>query len=157
MQTLKHVIDAFTREQLAEIAKQPQLYFDPEIIELDPTDETPSFSERVREIGIYQPRAYPFVSPYKSEWIPGILVEDKSGTRTKLQIKTEEEFTELRQAVHKAKRTGKKQVEWKGQKLPVPDVEKHLPFIEKQLKHRKKPHPEGEKSETTVLIIEGKY
>ena len=153
LQTLKHY-RCVTREELADIAEHPQAYFDPEVIELDPTDETPSFSERVREIGIYRPRVYPFVSPYKSEWIPGILVEDKSGTRTKLQIKTEEEFTELKQAVHEAKRTGKKQVEWKGQELPVPDVEKHLPFIEKQLKHRKKPCPEGEKSETTVLIIE---
>ena len=153
LQTLKYY-RRVPREELAEIAEHPQAYFDPEVIELDPTDETPSFSERVREIGIYKPRVYPFVSPYKSEWIPGILVEDKSGTRTKLQIKTEEEFTELKQAVHEAKRTGKKRVEWKGQELPVPDVEKHLPFIEKQLKHRKKPRPEGEKSETTVLIIE---
>ena len=153
LQTLKQY-RRVPREELAEISEQPQLYFDPEVIELDPTDETPSFSERVREIGIYQPRVYPFVSPYKSEWIPGILVEDKSGTRTKLQIKTEEEFTELKQAIHEAKRTGKKQVEWKGQELPVPDVEKHFPFIEKQLKHRKKPRPEGEKSETAVLIIE---
>ena len=153
LQTLKQYRHV-TREELTEIAEQPQLHFDPEVIELDPTDETPSFSERVREIGIYQPRVYPFVSPYKSEWIPGILVEDKSGTRTKLQIKTEEEFMELKQAIHEAKRIGKKQVEWKGQELPVPDVEKHLPFIEKQLKRREKPHPEGEKSETTVLIIE---
>ena len=153
LQTLKRY-RCVTREELAEIAEHPQSYFDPEIIELDPTDETPSFSERVREIGIYQPRVYPFVSPYKSEWIPGILVEDKSGTRTKLKIKTEEEFTELKRAIHEAKRTGKKQVEWKGQELPVPDVEKHFPFIEKQLTHRKKPRPEGEKPETTVLIIE---
>ena len=114
----------------------------------------PSFSERVREIGIYQPRVYPFVSPYKSEWIPGILVEDDSGTQTKLQIKTEVELTNLKQTIHEAKRTGQKQIKWKGQKLPVSDIEKHIPFIEKQLKHRKKPsRPQGEKSETTVLII----
>jgi len=154
LQTLKQY-RRVRREKLAEIAEQPQLYFDPEVIELDPTDETPSFSERVREIGIYKPRVYPFISPYKSEWIPGVLVEDESGTRTKLKVKTEEEFTELKQAIHEAKRTGQKQIKWKGKKLPVPDVEKHLPFIEKQLKHRKKrSRPEGEKPETTVLIIE---
>ena len=144
-----------SHEQLAEIAKQPQLYFDPEVVELDPTDETPSFSERVREIGIYQPRVYPFVSPYKSEWIPGILVEDESGTRTKLQIKTEEELTDLKQIIHEAKRIGQKEIKWKGEKIPVFDIEKHISFIQKQLKHRKKPsRPQGEKSETTVLIIE---
>lgn len=154
LQTLKHY-RRVSREQLAEIAQQPQLHFDPEVVELDPTDEIPSFSERVREIGIYQPRVYPFVSPYKSEWIPGFLVEDASGTRKKLQVKTDEELTELKQTIHNAKRTGQKQIKWQGQELPVSDVEKHLPFIEKQLKHRKKPsRAQGEKSETTVLIIE---
>ena len=144
-----------SREELAEITKQPQLHFDPEVIELDSTDETPSFGERVREIGIYQPKVYPFVSPYKSEWIPGFLVEDESGTRTKLQVKTENEFTELKRIIDEAKRTDQNQIKWKGQELPVPDVEKHLPFIEKQLKYRKKPpRTQGEKSETTVLIID---
>lgn len=154
LQTLKRY-RCVSREELAEIAKQPQLYFDPEVVELDPTDEMPSFSERVREIGIYRPRVYPFVSPYKSEWISGILVEDESGVRTKLQIKTEEEFTELKRTIYAAKRADQKQIKWKGQEVPVPDVEKHLPFIENQLKHRKKPsRSPKEKSETTVLIIE---
>ena len=154
LQTLKHY-RRVSREQLAEIAEQPQGYFDAEIVELDPTDDTPSFSERVREIGIYKPRVYPFVSPYKSEWIPGVLVEDESGTRTKLRIKTEDELTDLKQAIHEAKRTNQKAIKWKGQEFPVPDIEKHIPFIEKQLKHRKKPsRSDREKSETTVLIIE---
>ena len=154
LQTLKRY-RRVSREQLAEIAEQPQLYFDPEVVELDPTDDTLSFSERVREIGIYKPRIYPFVSPYKSQWIPGILVEDDSGTRTKLQVRTEEEFTDLNRVIHEAKRTNQKAIKWKGQEFPVPDIEKHLPFIEKQLKHRKKPsRSQGEKSETTVLIIE---
>ena len=88
LQTVKHYRHV-SREQLAEIAEEPQAYFDPktEIIELDPTDETPSFSERVREIGIYQPRVYPFVSPYKSQWIPGILVDDGTEKQKKIRLK----------------------------------------------------------------------
>ena len=144
-----------SREQLAEIAKEPQAYFDPDVVELDPTDETPSFSERVREIGIYQPKVYPFVSPYKSQWIPGILVDDGTETQTKIQIKTEAEFGELQQAIEKAKQADQTHLTWEGKKLPVSDVEKHLPFIKKQLKHRKKPSRRpDEKSETLVLIIE---
>lgn len=154
LRTFKHY-RRVSREQLAGIAEQPQIYFDAEIVELDATDEVPSFSERVREIGIYQPRIYPFVSPYKSQWIPGILVEDDSGTRTKLQIKTEEECAELKQTIREAKRTGQQRIKWRNHELPISDVEQHLPFIEKQLKHRKKPsRSEREKSETTVLIIE---
>ena len=144
-----------SREQLAEIAQEPQAYFNPEIIELNPTDETPSFSERVREIGIYQPRVYPFVSPYKSQWIPGILVDDGTETQTKIQIKTNEELERLQQAIEEAKQADQTHLTWEGRKLPVSEVERHLPFIEKQLKHRKKPSRRpDEKSETLVLIIE---
>ena len=145
-----------SREQLAKMAKHPQEYFDPEIVELDPTDDTLSFSERVLEIGIYQPRVYPFVSPYKSEWIPGILVEDDmSGERTKIQIIDESELTELISLISEANRTGRKQVTWKGKQFPTSYLEEHLPFIEDQLRHRKKPNrTEKEKSGTTVLIIE---
>ena len=144
-----------SREQLAEIAKEPQAYFDPDVVELDPTDETPSFSERVREIGIYQPKVYPFVSPYKSQWIPGILVDDGTETQTKIQIKTDTELKELQQAIKEAKQTDQTHLTWEGKKLPVSEVEQHLPFIKKQLKHRKKPSRRpDEKSEILVLIIE---
>lgn len=144
-----------SREQLAEMAKHPQEYFDPEIVELDPTEDTLSFSERVLEIGIYQPRVYPFVSPYKSEWIPGISVEDESGERIKIQVKTDEELTELESEIEREKQSGKNHLTWKGTKLPISELEQHLPFIKERLKRRKKPYPaSGEKSETTVLIIE---
>ena len=144
-----------SREQLAEIAKEPQTYFDPEVVELDPTDETPSFSERVREIGIYQPRVYPFVSPYKSQWIPGILVDDGAEKRTKIQIKTDAELEKLQQAIREAKQADQTHLTWEGKRLSLSAVEQHLPFIEKQLKHRKKPSRiPDEKSETVVLIIE---
>ena len=145
-----------SREQLAEMAKHPQEYFDPEIIELDPTDDTLSFSERVREIGIYQPRVYPFISPYKSEWIPGILVEDdESGERTKIQINDDAELTELKTLISEANRTGRKQVTWKGKQIPTSDLEEHLPFIEDQLKHRKKrTHISSGEKKTAVLIID---
>ena len=154
LQTVKRYRQV-SREQLAEIAKEPQAYFDPDVVELDPTDETPSFSERVREIGIYQPRAYPFVSPYKSQWIPGILVDDGTETQTKIQIKNDTELEKLQQAIREAKQADQTHLTWEGKKLPVSEVEQHLPFIKKQLKHRKKPSRRpDEKSETLVLIIE---
>lgn len=145
-----------SREQLAEMAEYPQEYFDPDIVELESTDESLSFSERVREIGIYQPRVYPFVSPYKSEWIPGILVEDDdSGEQTKIAITTEEELEELAGAIEKGKQAGKNHITWKGSKLPISEVEEHLPFIKGRIKRRKKPYPEpDEKSGTAILIIE---
>ena len=154
LQTVKHYRHV-SREQLAEIAEEPQAYFDPEIIELDPTDETPSFSERVREIGIYKPRIYPFVSPYKSQWIPGILVDEGTEQQTKIKIDNEVDLAELQQAIRQAKQEKQTHLTWEEKKLPVSEVERHLPFIEKQLKHRKKPSRiPDEKSETLILIIE---
>ena len=144
-----------SREELDEIAKQPHAYFNPDIVELDPTTDEPlSFSDRVREIGVYQPQVYPFISPYKSEWIPGIIVEDKDGKRTKIPVKDQRELDELKGLIDRANRTGKKMVTWKDGQLPVSEVEQYLPFIEKQLKRRKKPPCPDEKLDPPVLIIE---
>ena len=144
-----------SREDLEKIAKQPQDFFNPEIIELDPTaDEPLSFSDRVREIGVYQPKVYPFISPYKSEWIPGIIVEDKDGKRTNITVKNEQELDELKNLINQAKRTNLETVTWKCGQLPVSKVEQYLPFIEKRLKRRDKPPCPDEKLETPVLIIE---
>ena len=145
-----------SREQLAEIAEHPQAYFDPEVVELDPTaDEPLSFSDRVREIGIHRPRVYPFISPYKSEWIPGILLEHIDGQRTKIYVKNDQELIELKGLIDQAKKTAKKTMIWKGKQFPIPEVEKLVPFVEKQLERRKKPphRPDG-KPEPPVLIIE---
>ena len=145
-----------SREQLANIAEHPQAYFDPEVVELDPTPDEPlSFSDRVREIGIHQPRVYPFISPYKSEWIPGILVERVDGKRTKIPVKDKHELEELKSLINRAKKTGKRTVTWKDEQVPVSEVEQYLPFIKKQLEHRKKPSPGPDgKPEVPVLIIE---
>lgn len=145
-----------SREQLAEIAEAPQAHFDPDVIALDPTPDEPlSFSDRVREIGIHRPRIYPFISPYKSEWIPGIVVEHVDGQRTKIYVKNDEELTELKGMIDEAKRIAQKAVTWKGEELSVPEVERHLPFIEKQLKYRKKTSDwQTGKPEPPVLIIE---
>ena len=141
-----------SREDLEKIAKQPQDFFNPEIIELDPTaDEPLSFSDRVREIGVYQPKVYPFISPYKSEWIPGIMVEDKDGKRTKIPVKNERELNELKNLINQAKSTNQETVTWKSGQLPVSEVERYLPFIEKRLKRRKKPPCPDE---PPVLIID---
>lgn len=142
-------------EELAEIAVHPQAYFDPEVVELDPTaDEPLSFSDRVREIGIHRPKVYPFISPYKSEWIPGIIVEDKDGKRAKIAVKSNQELNELKGLIKRAKKLGEETVTWKNGELPVREVERFLPFIENQLKRRKKQRGPNGNLEPPVLIIE---
>ena len=143
-----------SREEIEAIAKHPQDYFNSEIIELDPTSDEPlSFSDRVREIGVYQPRVYPFISPYRSEWIPGIIVEDKDGKRTKIPVKNERELNELKGLINQAKSTHQETVTWKNGRLPVSEVERYLPFIKRRLTRRNRPPCPDEKLETPVLII----
>lgn len=143
-----------SHEEIEAIAKHPQDYFNPEIFELDPTaDEPQSFSDRVREIGVYQPKVYPFISPYRSEWIPGIMVEDKDGKRTNIPVKNQQELNELKGLINQAKSTHEETVTWKNGRLPVSEVERYLPFIEKRLTRRNRPPCPDEKLETPVLII----
>lgn len=59
------------RNDIQEIIEHPELFFNDEEV-----DFTVFYSDRVKEIGIYSPKFYPFASPYKSQWIPGIVIKD---------------------------------------------------------------------------------
>ena len=82
---------------------------------------------------------------------PAFIVEDEDGKRTEIPVKDERELTELKGGIAQAKETGKTTVTWKDSQLPVSEVEKYLPFIEKRLKRRKKPPEPDEKFETSGL------
>ena len=69
------------------------------------------------EIGEYRPRFYPFVSPYKSEWIPGILVED-GYERRRVPIQTQVELDAFRAVINEADRTQREEVEYHGVRIP---------------------------------------
>ena len=83
------------------------------------------------------------------------MVDEGTEQQTKIKIDNEMDLAELQQAIRQAKQEKQTHLTWEGKKLPVSEVEQHLPFIEKQLKHRKKPSRiPDEKSETLILIIE---
>lgn len=151
LQTIKNH-RRISKKQLEEIANEPQAYFDPEVVDLDGSDDVLSFSERVFEIGIYHPRIYPFVSSYKSQWIPGALVESPIGERTYIKIKNSEELDELKQQIVTAKQLNQNSITWGNQNIPVGELEKLIPFFEKKLN---KPNEIVDSdTETPVLIIE---
>ena len=139
-----------SHQDLAKIAEHPQDYFDPDVVDLDGSDEYPSFSDRVIEIGIYHPRVYPFISPYKSQWVPGILVEDLRGQRTKIHVTSKAELDQLKEKLAKAKQDGSEEIEWKGETLLTEKLDSIIPIIEKQLADPKTP-VQSEKD--PVLII----
>ena len=59
------------------IMESPESIFDAEKIDIHEF-----YSDRVIEKGLYRPKYYSFICPYKSEWIPGIKISDNvNGTQ----------------------------------------------------------------------------
>lgn len=111
----------------------PQEIFDPEIIDLD------KFSKRVIEIGIYKPRFYPFISNYKSEWIPGFMVEEGDEKRTKFSFDTIESLNEFKNKLEKDISEKKENLVWEDVSIPFNDAYEIIDVAEKQLSDKSKP------------------
>ena len=131
------------------ILKKPQEIFDPDVIDLD------NFSDRVIKIGLYKPRYFPFISPYKSEWIPGIII-DSGNEKRKVLVPDKEELKDLQEAHEKADSEGSENVEWKGEKIPINSAKELIDLSKKQFKNLKSPVEKAideKKNEQKVLII----
>jgi len=133
----------------ADIVENPELYFDENVIDLS------KFSERVREIGLYKPKYYPFICPYKSEWIPGFVVKDKVNGEKKIRFKTKVELAEFKDKRDDAIKNGGSNFIYKDEEIAVDAAEKIIDTAEKQFNNPKEPFikhtKKNEKGE--VLII----
>lgn len=143
----------YTGEELNEIYNNPTKFWDVDFIDLD------DFSKRVLELGIYKPRFYPFISPYKSEWIPGILIDNKAEGERHVLIKNKTELEELKELTAISKAEGRDSVTFKGEKIDLTHIDSLIDNAQKQLNSPKTPittpEQESKKSdaETKVLII----
>ena len=145
--------NTFNSDEINEIYNSPTKFWDTDIFDLD------DFGKRVLELGIYKPKFYPFISPYKSQWIPGIAIEDKKeGTRL-IQIKNESELNELKNLFQESQENGNKTLEFKGAELSTVHIPPIIENAEKQLKSPTKPITSTKKEQdkpefqTKVLII----
>lgn len=129
------------------ILEQPQEIFDPEVIDLD------SFSSRVVEIGLYKPRFYPFICPYKSQWIPGVILESSPEDRKQIPFETKERLDDFKKAHAKSLERGEEKFNWEGMEIPVTDAENVIRVAERQFKDPSKPLKPDEDKGSEVLII----
>lgn len=143
----------YTSDELNDIYNEPTRFWDSDLIDLD------DFGDRVLELGIYQPKFYPFISPYKSQWIPGIAIEDKQeGTRL-IQIENEFELAELKTLFDQSEKNGDKLLCFKGEEINTQYVPPIIEVAEKQLANPKTPvtseeiEAEKDSSKNKVLII----
>ena len=136
------------KELIEDIVEKPENYFDDNIIDLA------YFSQRVREIGIYKPKFYPFVCPYKSEWIPGFVIKDKLNGNKKIHFKTPVELAEFETERDIAIKAGKSQFTYKNEQVSIEDADKIISIATKQFENPKEPIvKESTSTSDEVLII----
>lgn len=141
-----------TREEIQKMIEQPTEYFDPNAFDLSEL-----YSDRVIEIGVYKPKFYPFICPYKSSWIAGATVETPQYGTTKVTINSEEELEKLKREIQSAKENKKGIVEYNNTQLDIEDAMFLAQTAEKQLKDPSQPakvESENGNEARNVLIIE---
>ncbi len=137
------------KKTIDEIVEHPEKFFDDEKI-----DFSVFYSNRVKEIGIYKPKFYPFVCPYKSEWIPGIAIKDRIHGEKRIHFKTPVELDEFETGKQTAEKRGSKTLQWKGEEIPIDVAEKFIRIARKQFENPKEPIQKEERvGGDEVLII----
>jgi SNF2 family DNA or RNA helicase len=145
---LKRNRNIYDKDLIEDIAENPENYFDDNIIDLA------YFSQRVREIGIYKPKFYPFVCPYKSEWIPGFVIKDKINGDKKIHFKTPVELAEFESERNIAIKEDKTHFTFKNEQVSVEDADKIVSIATKQFENPKEPIvKESSTNSDEVLII----
>jgi len=137
-----------SKDEINKLLYEPTSIFDPDIIDLS------EFSNRVIELGIYKPRFFPFVSPLKSEWIPGFII-DSGNSQKKIKIESFEKLDEIEKKIAIAESKKETKVVIDNEEIEISEVKKLIPFIRKQLEnpHKKQDILKNETTERKVLII----
>lgn len=104
-------------DKIFQIIEHPTEFFDP-----DQFDLSDFYSDRVIDLGFYKPKFYPFISPYKSQWIVGCTVEHPKDGTSRISIKTEQELAELKSSITKAKENESHVIEYHDSKLSMEDA-----------------------------------
>jgi len=149
LQRLKSIRVVDSQEKFSEIVDSPEQFFDD-----NETDISVFYSDRVREIGLYRPKYYPFVSPYKSEWIPGIVVRDKLDGEKRIYFDSKEKLSAFIENRDDAVNRGEASIYWEGVIIPVYEADRVIKYASRQFRNQSEPLcgiSEGGDSE--VLII----
>lgn len=131
--------------KLKEVVDNPSLFLD-----VDHCDISEFYSDRVIEIGLYKPKVYPFVSPYKSSWIPSYMVEDRVNGTTQISFETLEEVDDFEQILDRASTQGESAFSYRDILINVEDGYQ----IAKDARKKLEEHELKEKREKKVLIVE---
>jgi len=148
LQKIKQNRKVSDKEKIQQIIEYPERFFND-----DEVDFTVFYSDRVKEIGLYSPKFYPFVSPYKSQWIPGIVIKDKIHGEKKIYFKTLEKLNDFIEQKEKAIKEKKQTFKWENAEIPISEAEKLINPAKKQFKNPNNLIKQDKKIDYEVLII----
>ena len=138
----------YTSRDLEAVLENPQAFFNPDVFDLE------AFSDRVVEIGFYKPKFYPFISPYKSEWIPGFIIETSPEERIRVTFTSMAELNRFDEARRAAIAEGKATMPWGDVEIPMAEADWIAKTARRQLTSPGKPIKKGNgKEQKQVLII----
>lgn len=138
------------QDEILDIIEHPTEYFDPNQFDL-----SEFYSERVIDLGFYKPKFYPFVSPYKSEWIVGANIEHPTDGTTTITIQSNKEFEELEDAIRIAENEEKSTCLFRNVEIGIDDAKFLIKMAGKQLSNLKSPLKiKNDSKGERVLIIE---
>lgn len=140
-----------SKEFVKDLIEHPTAYFDPNVFDLSNL-----YSDRVIDIGVYKPKFYPFICPYKTEWIVVAKITTSTGGTNYLAIKTREDLEELYVAINKTKEHKKEIVNFRNNLIALEDAELLAKKAEKQLENQTSPNGDSPvvKETPPVLLIE---
>jgi SNF2 family DNA or RNA helicase/HJR/Mrr/RecB family endonuclease len=149
LQKIKGLRKVENPETIRQLIESPELFFDEEH-----TDFTKFYSERVKEIGLYKPKFYPFVCPYKSEWIPGIAIKDKLHGQKRIYIKTPEKLSAFIEDKENSVKNKQTSVMWEDVEIPIVEAENLIKTAKRQFENPKEPVTRIDRNtDYEVLII----
>lgn len=129
-----------------------QIFFDDEIE--DDLFDLSYYSDRVVELGIYKPKFYPFISPYKSEWVPGFEVKSpKEGTK-RVTFKTEEELSVFEEIIQTAKQKGEQTIKYNDDLIDVVQAENFVKIAKRQFSNPREPVGQDINGNIVLIIHE---
>ena len=112
------------------------------------------YSDRVKELGILKPKFTTFVTPYKSEWIPGFFIEDSIEGDRHITLDSIYEADELSVYVENAIHEGSSEANFKNETIPLDKAQELLDIARRQLADKSKPlDPSLEHNAPKYLIL----
>jgi SNF2 family DNA or RNA helicase len=134
----------FQGEEINTLIENPEVFLDADYFDID------AFSDRVRELGLYKPKFYQFITPYRSEWIPGVIIKDPILGETKITFTEKVDLEEFIKEINIAKANNQELVEWKSTSIPIKTAEEISKTASNQFKNPQKPNQNESKKEIEI-------